>query len=70
VLPSLDAFKCTFQDATCAALGDASAYYVAQGYSSWSAAAADIATDYCTFNYVGCTSGLVTSWCVHDDVTR
>jgi hypothetical protein len=54
----------TYARRTCAALGDASAYYVAQGYSSWSAAAAGTATDYCTFWNVGCISGLVTWWCV------
>ena len=67
LLPALHAFKCTFQDATCAALGDASAYYVAQGpssYPKWCAAAANNATDYCTFESVYCTNGLVTLWCV------
>jgi hypothetical protein len=67
LLPSLHAFKCTFQDSTCAALGEASAYYVAQGpgYNPrWCAAAAGNATDYCSFEYVTCTFGLVTGWCV------
>ena len=63
-------FTCaTGNDATqCAALRDL--YYATNGPSSWSSksgwssAAAGTATNYCTFELVGCTSNNVTGLCV------